>query len=95
MFAIITTEEYQNLIRAKDDRDTLSEELMYTDKKLKQTSEKLKELVLLLTKGKTKAIWNNELAICDLAELDDVTEYLNKNYFENGILTFTKESNNE
>ena len=59
MFAIITTEEYQNLIRAKDDRDTLSEELMYTDKKLKQTSEKLKEMVILVTKGKTKAKWHD------------------------------------
>jgi hypothetical protein len=93
---MITTDEYQDLIRAKDERDKLSEELVYADNKLMQTEQKLKELVLLLTDGKVKVGWHtNELSICDLADGKDIAEYLNKNYMENGILTFTKERTNE
>lgn len=96
MFTMITSEEYKELVLAKEENTRLLEELKYADEQLRITQNNLKELLLLLTNGKTSTIYG-ELQSFEIITDTEIAKYINKNYLAKGTLKFTKikENNNE
>lgn len=91
MFAMITTEEYKELLLAQEALGSVAQELSYCDKKRQKAEDALKELLLMLTKGQTTVNWSDKkFAWHDLARAEEVAEYINKNYVIDGKLQFEK-----
>lgn len=95
MFAMITTEEYKKLIIAEQDLAQAVDTITICNKEKQEAEDSLKELLLMLTKGEKKVQWEDGIKWFDIAPAEKIAEYLNKHYFKDGILTFTKENNNE
>ena len=95
MFAMITTEEYEKLVIAKKELELLTESVKQLNTIRQEAEDNLKELLLMLTKGEKKVQWEDGIKWFDIAPAEKVAEYLNKHYIKDGILTFTKENNNE
>jgi hypothetical protein len=94
MFAVITTDEYKELISAKEEGEQYM--MAYTDavQELKAVRESLDNLLLLITKGEKKSRWQDgNFEDYDLESKDEIAEYINKNFMKDGRLT-VKENNN-
>lgn len=92
---MITTEEYKDLILAKNSVDRLNEELMYADKKLENAQNSIKELLLMLTEGKTAPTYNDEFNTFEIASDTVIAKYINENYLSNRMLNFNKTKENK
>lgn len=96
MFAMITTEEYKELLKAKDEAEFLQEEMIITKAHLTKSKSAIKDLILFITKGETKSKWNDgNFEGFDLAKSDDIAKYINENYMKDGRLIFSKENGDE
>ena len=96
MFAVITTEEYQELLQAKNENEFIKEELSCTEAKLLKTKNSLQEFVFLITKGEIRSKWSEGLFEgFDLVKDSEIAEYINTNFMKDGKLIFSKENNNE
>ena len=95
MFAMITTEEYKELLLAKQYSEALEEDNNILADRVIEAEECLRELLLMLTKGHTSVNWSDKkFAWHDLARSEEVAEYLNKNYVIDGRLQFEKVKEN-
>jgi hypothetical protein len=95
MFAMITTDEYKELLSAKEEGEQYM--MAYTDavQELKAVRESLDNLLLLITKGEKKSQWEDgKFESFDLAEKNDIAKYINENFMKDGRLT-VKENNND
>ena len=95
MYAIITTEEYKDLLQAQKDAELYRK--CYADAKLRLSAitNEFNELLLLITNGKTKAEWSDGLfQYFDLAHTDVIAKHINEKYVEDGILVL-KENDND
>ena len=95
MFTMITTEEYRNLIEelaeTKSMLENISFEFKFCDEKRDKAEESLKELLLMLTKGEIVAKWDDKkFESFDIEREGEIAKFINANYVENGVLTFTK-----
>lgn len=98
MFAIITTEEYKELLLAKADAETCPAELSVTREELKGARAELAELLLMLVKNEASPQWDSrKYEWYDLERSENIVEYINRHYVKNGILQFNKikENTNE
>ena len=87
MFAMITTEEYKELIQAQKDAGLYRECFKRAEQELKSRNNELNELLLLVTKGQKKSEWSSGyFNNYDLADLQTIAEYINEKYLENGML---------
>lgn len=98
MVAMITSEEYKNLIlteekynqELKNNVDLIIEKNILKGEIINLEQE-LKELLLIVTGNKERASYMEyEFSEYDLADRKEVTEYINKNYMNNGVLKFRK-----
>lgn len=90
MLAMITTEEYKELVLAKDERDKLVEELAYADQKLLAAQDDLKELLLMLTDGHTVSKFGEAFESYDIVSDSVIAKFISENYMTKGLLKFTK-----
>lgn len=96
--AFIPLEEYKELLLAKEcleqmsvDLDALSKEAKEFHDELVNVECELKELLLILTKGKNKPKYLGDFESYDIADSDTIADYLNKNYVtEDNKLFFRK-----
>lgn len=87
MFAMITTEEYKELLQAQNDAELYRECFKRAERELNIRNNELNELLILLTQGKKKSEWSNGLFNnFDLTDPQTIAEYINEKYLENGIL---------
>ena len=85
--AVISTEEYKELLEAQKDMEIYKECYRRAEQELKIRNAELNELLLLLTKGQKKSEWSNGLFNnFDLADGNIIAEYINEKYLENGML---------
>ena len=90
MYTIITTEEYKELILDQVEKAELQDSIIEWVKRCAEAEDSLKELLLTITQGKTKACYE-EFKTYELATDFEIAEFINRNYVdENGILNFTK-----
>ena len=97
MFAMITTEEYKELISAQIDADTYLIEFNKATKELKETKEALEALLLMIVKGEVVADRANGYKWFDLEGITEIAEYINKYHVSGGHLQLerVKENNDE
>lgn len=100
-YAVITTEEYKELITKENELEvrnialTLAEgRLSMLEEKLKRAEEELKELLLTIT-DENKSFYDGELKFYNINGMK-LADYIAKNYIQEGVLQFRKkeEENN-
>ena len=95
MFAVITTDEYKELLSAKQEGEVYMMEFTKAVTELKETREQLDNLLLTITKGETHSKWQEGMfEYFDLVEKEVLAGYINENFMKNGRLTI-KENNND
>ena len=93
MFAMITTEEYKELLQGQKDAEIYRECFKRAEQELKVRNAELNELLLLLTEGNKKSEWSNGLFNnFDLADPQTIAEYINEKHLENGKLKLKEET---
>ena len=93
MFAVITTDEYKELLSAKQEGEVYMMEFTNAVAELKETREKLDNLLLCITKGATHSKWDGgNFEYFDLVEKEKLVGYINENFMKNGRLD-VKENN--
>ena len=93
MYAVITTEEYKELLSAKQEGEVYMMEFTKAVTELKEVREKLDNLLLTITKGETHSKWQEGMfEYFDLVEKEVLAGYINENFMKNGRLTI-KENN--
>lgn len=103
MFAMITTDEYKELILAQQENAEYQDIVIDLDIRrqgaednLKEVEEELKDLLLLLMKGEKRVPWaEGKYETFDLAGREETIAYINKHYVWNGELQFRKVKNND
>jgi hypothetical protein len=101
MLAMITTEEYKELIlkeqeceQMKLDFIELAEEEKELKEKLGKTQEKLEGLLNCITSGQEPR-WEEEYRSYDLADNLVISDYINKNFVKDGKLNVKGNDNND
>ena len=95
MFAVITTDEYKELLSAKQEGEVYMMEFTNAVNELKETREKLENLLLCITKGANRSQWGDgNFEYFDLAEKEEIARHINDVFVKNGILD-VKENNND
>lgn len=95
MYAVITTEEYKELIEAQQDVKNYGDAFHECSVELSETRKKLDALLLFITKGETISKWEDKkFESFDLARDFELAEYINKHFMKNGRLAI-KENNND
>jgi hypothetical protein len=95
MFAMITTEEYKELIQAQKDAEFYRKCYTDTNIRLKAITNEFNDLLLMVTNGKKKVEWTDNLFnYFDLASGRAIAEYINEKYNEGGMLIL-KENDND
>lgn len=88
---MIDSDEYRELVLAKEAKDEIEKELDLTDRRLMQKEYEFKELLLLITKGEFKTKYDEgKFQSYDIASNYDLVDFVNENYVENGLLKFNK-----
>ena len=91
MFAMITTDEYRQLINDQNALERVLQDLELAESKRAETEAELKDLLLMITKGTTSVNWGDKkFAWHDLAQSEEIVEYINNNYVVDGRLQFEK-----
>ena len=95
MFAMITTDEYKELLSAKQEGEVYMMEFTKAVTELKEVREQLDNLLLTITKGAKASQWQDgDFEGYDLADKGELAKYINKNFMKDGRLT-VKENNND
>ena len=96
MYAVITTEEYKELLEEKQNAKQYRVEVLETLQKLIEVKKNFEELLLMIVRNRTEAEWtDHQYKWHDLADRDEVVEYINKNYVSKGFLQFKKVRENK
>lgn len=95
MMAIITTEEYKELLQAQQDAEYYKNQYEIKKDKLQSLTDEFNNMLLMLTNGKKKVEWSDNLFnYFDLASGRAIAEYINEKYVEDGMLIL-KENDND
>lgn len=89
-FVIIDSDEYKDLILAKESAIDSQHDCKLAVKLMKEARENLEELLLFITKGNKKAEFEDKFHSYDIASVYDLAEFINNNYVDYGILSFKK-----
>ena len=91
MYAVITTEEYKELIQAQGELAKMQDALLYESRKREKAEKSLKELLMMLTKGNTSTEYGDgAYKWYEIEERERIVEYLNENYVSEKNLQFEK-----
>lgn len=90
MFAVITTEEYKELLEAKKDNENFLEDLYELAKRVLKAEESLTEVLQLLTKGGRKPEIGEQYESWDILTQSEIAKYINEHYLADGKLQFEK-----
>jgi hypothetical protein len=94
MYAVITTEEYKELLEAEQMSKEFRKDFLDAVAELKEAREQLDNLLLFITKGAKKSQWmDGDFEGYDLADKDELAKYINKHFMKDGRLT-VKENDN-
>jgi hypothetical protein len=94
MYAVITTDEYRELIEAEQMSKEFRKDFIDAVAEMKAIREQLDNLLLCITKGAKASQWQDgKFEWHDLADKNDIAKYINENFMEYGRLT-VKENNN-
>lgn len=94
MFAMITTDEYKELLEAQYDGKNYADAFHEVSIELKEVRLQLDGLLLFITKGAKKSQWmDGDFEGYDLADKDELAKYINKHFMKDGRLT-VKENDN-
>lgn len=92
MIAMITTEEYQKLILAKQQGELDRIMCGKAEEELQQIKAELNCLLRVLTDGKEVVKWEDgKFEAFDLANRSVITNYINENYIKDGKLVLKGE----
>jgi hypothetical protein len=95
MYAVITTEEYRELIEAEQMSKEFRKDFIDAVAEMKAVRGQLDNLLLFITKGAKKSQWQDgDFEGYDLENKDELAKYINKNFMKDGRLT-VKENNND
>jgi hypothetical protein len=95
MYAVITTDEYKELLSAKQEGEVYMMEFTKAVTELKEVREQLDNLLLTITKGATHSQWGDgRFEYFDLADKEVLALHINDVFMKNGRLT-VKENNND
>jgi hypothetical protein len=95
MYAVITTEEYKELLSAKQDGEVYMMQFTQAVSELKETKSQLDNLLLCITKGAKRSQWQDgKFEGFDLARDFEIANYINENFMRDSRLT-VKEKNND
>lgn len=94
MYAIITTDEYKELIKAQQDGENYADAFHECLEELKQTQLKLEGLLNCITSGKNPK-WDGAYNSYELADNSTIADYINKNFVKDGTLTVKGNDNND
>lgn len=96
MWTLIATEEYKELLIAKENAKALNLALEVTNSELQKVQAEIKELLLMLTKGKTSPQWVlNRFEWLEIETAENIAKYISEHYLNNSSLRFTKENDDE
>ena len=87
---MITTEEYKELLSAKEDAETYLIEFNLARAEAEKLKADLKELLLVLTKGNEKTAYRDAFHSFEVEMDDKISKYVNDNYFEDGKILFER-----
>lgn len=86
--AILTEAELE---KTKQEIAQISADNLELINKLNELEEELKQLLLIITDGKERASYGDyNFSHLDINDNEEIAEYLNDNYLENGVLKFKK-----
>lgn len=95
MYAVITTEEYKELIEAEQMSKEFREDFIQCADELKDVRGQLDKLLLCITNGEKVSRWQDgKFEGFDLADKEEIAKYINTHFVYNGRLTI-KENNND
>ena len=87
MFAVITTDEYKELLDDQQVKADYQNWFNQAEKELEIRTKALNDLLLMLTKGEKASRWEDrKFESCDLASSQDIADYLNSHFVKDGIL---------
>lgn len=92
MFAMITTDEYKELINAQQEGEVYKEQLAEASTEVRELTEKLVGLLNCITSGENPK-WNKTYRSYDMADENTIANYINDNFVEDGILTIRSNDN--
>ena len=90
MFAIITTEEYKELVQTQQENAELLDAVKCAGIELEQVKADLKELLLMLTKGNEATEYNDAIYSFEIVTNDVIAKYISENYFKKGKVIFKR-----
>lgn len=90
MFAIITTEEYRELLEAKAELEEIHADLNRMIDDAIKAREEQRELILVLTKGGKSPEVGDEYKNWDIESTENIADFINKNYLLKSRLQFEK-----
>ena len=94
MLAMITTEEYKELILIDQECEQVKLDFNRVAEELKQTQEELAGLLCCITQGIKSPKWeDSKYEGFDLADNKTIADYINKNFLKDGILTVRSNDN--
>ena len=84
MYAIITTEEYKELLAKEKELSDYEDSILFLNKELSETKEMLDKLLLCITGGKTSTQWHDgRFEWVDIEDEGIIADYINENFIEN------------
>lgn len=95
MFAIITTDEYKELLIAKETETQNIEDLKMLIERVSELKGNLTEILQLLTKGGKEPEIGVTYESWDILHTNEIAKYINEHYVADGKLQFEKVKENK
>jgi hypothetical protein len=94
MFAMITTEEYKELLEAQQNYDERVVELHQIAEELEKQKWWFADFLFFITKGEKKSKWQDgKFEGFDLADKEEIAEYINTHFMDDGRLMIKENDN--
>lgn len=94
MYAIITTDEYKNLLNAQQEGEVFMMQLAEATTELRTYKENLEGLLNFLTSGQSPR-WDEEYKSYDLIDNSKIADYINQNFLKDGKLNIKGNTDND
>ena len=94
MYAIITTDEYKNLLNAQQEGEIFMMQLAEASTELREYKERLEGLLNCITDGKNPH-WDGAYNSYELADNSTIANYINQNFLKDGKLNIKGNDNND
>lgn len=94
MYAIITTEEYKNLINAQQEGEVFMMQLAEATTELRTYKANLEGLLNCITTG-LEPRWDEEYKSYDLVDNTKLADYINEHFVTDGKLNIKGNDNND